>query len=737
MEAQSLSECNICSKKFQRKAHLLRHQQQRMYTPFNFLFSVCSRPFGGAAIQLCVLFQNIQTQVSLNNLPRDVTLLPTLFQQVPSAANPYANERRSDVLRDHFSRCELRGSNAIPNSLERGRKRHACDECSRLKVKCDNDTPCSKCKEFGRVCQRARASSMFLGMRRDYFTHTECADFEIDSSASTQASTSPSPRLPAPQSLTPPSTTPEPSSDRNSIGFLLNCPNNQDFMHEFPKASTVSPKSGIVEYANLSPPRMNIEPWLGGLANGNGHGTLPNYGYGANMDVDSSLSDFLANLEFETFERQRQMQGWQFPAGNVASWSGPTDSFYNCNILEQRAFDIREKLRYAASAQSIPNVLPKEMIDAIELVKADTIASFTKLYFKHWHHHAPMVHEASYNPCTAALPLVLSIMSLGGMYSKIPAEVEKVKYLLDTIESYIYSIPGINDEYDLPGRAYIKRGEDASQDWQQYQLEEFQGAYLMIVLQYWSGNEIARARVRQQRFSRLISIYRCLGLQCVQHTPGFMIKDQHSFRRWIRKESFIRVATLMMMLDNAFAIFNNLAPRLQWAEIDLPFPSDDLYFKVAKYEDLRNHSGFPIPKMKIKDAFLLLFSPVDSAERDLAPLRGGNLTALDMQMLMHALYVHVWTSTFCNPLVQLRITSIPSLVAPFKLALRNWRAVWDEIKNAANEDEWRKLGFQKTAEAYYDAVGKLLGIFERRCGSFPPIESDCEKGMHLRRLLSL
>jgi hypothetical protein len=93
----------------------------------------------------------------------------------------------------------------------------------------------------------------------------------------------------------------------------------------------------------------------------------------------------------------------------------------------------------------------------------------------------------------------------------------------------------------------------------------------------------------------------------------------------------------MMMLDNAFAIFNNLAPRLQWAEIDLPFPSDDLYFKAAKYDDLRNHSGFPIPKMKIRDAFLLLFSPADSAERDLLPLRGGNLTALDMQMLMHGM----------------------------------------------------------------------------------------------------
>lgn len=29
MEAQSPSTCNQCGKKFQRKAHLLRHQQQR------------------------------------------------------------------------------------------------------------------------------------------------------------------------------------------------------------------------------------------------------------------------------------------------------------------------------------------------------------------------------------------------------------------------------------------------------------------------------------------------------------------------------------------------------------------------------------------------------------------------------------------------------------------------------------------------------------------------------------
>jgi hypothetical protein len=84
--------------------------------------------------------------------------------------------------------------------------------------------------------------------------------------------------------------------------------------------------------------------------------------------------------------------------------------------------------------------------------------------------------------------------------------VAKLKLLLDTMECYIYSIPGLSDEYELPDRPYIRQGEDSSLEWRQYQLQELQGAYLMIVLQYWTGNGIARTRVRQQRFPRIVAV---------------------------------------------------------------------------------------------------------------------------------------------------------------------------------------------------------------------------------------
>ncbi|KAB8301982.1 hypothetical protein EYC80_005436 [Monilinia laxa] len=342
-----------------------------------------------------------------------------------------------------------------------------------------------------------------------------------NSTSSIKVSTSP--EMPPPHSLTPPSTTPEPISDRNSIGFLLNF-GEAEFMREFPKTSTGSPKDRASEYTSLFP-QSAIQPWTGGdLMSQN----VANFGFDSNMQMDPSAA-FLHNLEFETFKRQTH--GWQLTTENFIPWSGTNSVFIDRDILEQRAFDMREKLKCAASLQAGVNLPSKEVMEAIEFITGDVIAAYVKLYFKHWHYHAPIVHEPSFNPCTAALPLVLLITSLGAMFSE---QAAKVKLLLDAIETYIYSINGFNDEYDLLGRRYADRVDNSSQEWLQYQLEEFQGAYLIIVLQYWSGNEIAKKRARQQRFARLLSIYRYLGLHSVQHSPGFNSNYNDDARKLFR-----------------------------------------------------------------------------------------------------------------------------------------------------------------------------------------------------------
>jgi len=214
----------------------------------------------------------------------------------------------------------------------------------------------------------------------------------------------------SPQDTTPSSSRPStsisttPDSDRNSIGFLLNSAEDSDFMQEYPKSSTLSPIKGP-GYSNFNSPQSGYEPWVGD-SRGN---SVPGSPFPGSMATEDNLDMFLANLDFEEFDRRNRELGVEDSVLRT--------EFIDRNVLEQRAFEIREKLRYMATSQNAPNAPSKAVMKAIEIVSAQNIVLFTRLYFRHWHRHGPMVHAPSFNPCTAAVPLVLSMMCLGGMVS--------------------------------------------------------------------------------------------------------------------------------------------------------------------------------------------------------------------------------------------------------------------------------------------------------------------------------
>ena len=182
-------------------------------------------------------------------------------------------------------------------------------------------------------------------------------------------------------------------------------------MREFPKSSTLSPNSKAAEYQSLMNLSHNYEPPLAVMNDG----AYMHQEYGHIMQ-ENNLDALLSNLEFGTFEQRTH--NWQMPGENVILWSGDAP-FLDRNALEQRAFEIREKLKYTAANLNAPNLPPKEILDGIDLITTDNIAAWVKLYFTHWHKHAPLVHESSFNPCAAAIPLVLALMSLGGIVSYI------------------------------------------------------------------------------------------------------------------------------------------------------------------------------------------------------------------------------------------------------------------------------------------------------------------------------
>lgn len=135
-------QCPSCSKSFVRKAHMLRHQQQRQ----RIFIVICDRAVSDS-----------EAQTSLKDHFRAIF--------APNASNEGSATScslcaasilifNSDVLRAHQFRCKERGEAPVPEGQSKGRKRSSCLSCVKLRTRCDQETPCGRCQELGKECVR-------------------------------------------------------------------------------------------------------------------------------------------------------------------------------------------------------------------------------------------------------------------------------------------------------------------------------------------------------------------------------------------------------------------------------------------------------------------------------------------------------------------------------------------------------------------------------------------------------
>ena len=274
-----------------------------------------------------------------------------------------------------------------------------------------------------------------------------------------------------------------------SINFLLNSPQNDDFVGRFPTCQTRSDETGSNdESIPLTQGAVsNVPEWCDEVVT-----------YDAFFGADMSFDSFFDNLENLTFGAH--LTHTHSPTLTVGQ--GEYSNIFSG--LEPRAAEIRDHLRNAAAILESLNVTGhlKDVDLAIELITPSEIETCVDLFFRYYHQHCPILHKPSFCPLIVPIPLLLAVMALGGMYHKDAGKVAWIRQLLDLMETYIYGLPGLRDEYE--GSLDLSRAAD--DDTLLHQFETFQGAYLIIVAQYFSGSITARRRVRQQRFSRVLTV---------------------------------------------------------------------------------------------------------------------------------------------------------------------------------------------------------------------------------------
>ena len=210
----------------------------------------------------------------------------------------------------------------------------------------------------------------------------------------------------------------------------------------------------------------------------------------------------------------------------------------------------------------------------------------------------------------------------------------------------------------------------------------------------------------------MTQVARSFKLPSAQHITFPVINDEHTFHTWIRQENRIRFMNVMIAFDAAMAIFNNVPPRLTFAEIDLMLPCEQHFWEMSSYAELMSQQLFPRPRPKLMDMFQLLFLSTTEFYPEADKI---SWNCWDMLYLVHLLYCHVWRQTFSNPMLRKSPYTTPApanILEPLKDAIRNWKSQWDDVRGKLSAEQLQGMGFETSADSYWTLTKLILQAFD-------------------------
>ena len=688
--------CSICNKTFSRSDHLKRHQLRHSgLKPYCCAF--CSQPF-----------------------------------------------TRSDILKDHYQGCPQRGGRVIPEPARQGRRSHACSSCTVAKLGCDGNRPCQRCRikdiecNFVRLQPSAPAIDLLDKPHGSFDDSHRLDNSELGNGTITKTTN-------GSNSL----------SDRGSIKFLLNS-GTASFIEcfRFPSSWERKNLNDLRESANDS-------------ADDPLSGSNPPGSYG-----DDFVSDLQAeNIDWSIFDDESFLRFFSSPFGEGDSPSHglfaalqddvPPASLQQCLSASPTAFTLAEPasgksatiIRALRDTALTLHLSPEETAEISRhlnyLYTRERTERFCDMYFEFWHPHCPIVHRPSFAMESTPTALLVPITLMGAMYSTVDREVSTAKLLLDLAELFAFSIDDLRDDFEIQQIIRLSSATQPARNitMSPLALDHVRAAHLMVCLQYWAGNTLAKRRVVDTRFGVAVKVARRIGLTQAKHQD---FSDEYT---WIQRETRIRTVNIMVLLDCAFTFFANFPCRFSFSELEFELPCAEAFFNSSQpfVED-----GFSLSRRPtILSAFQSLFEQADGRTPLMNPSQFDarpaplDLNCMDMFILIHLLYIcaHTQVTMFSSPRFRgagRPISSAPSGdVTPTTVssrslidsALTRWRTLWAVIRAKISNREWANLGFC-TNGFHYWLVTQLLVSHPGSSDLLKGMQVNCEDTLkHIRTLL--
>ncbi|KAI2787243.1 hypothetical protein POX_f07606 [Penicillium oxalicum] len=636
---------------------------------------------------------------------------------------------RCDNLRDHYTDCRERGDRKIPETGQRGRRRHACQSCTAMKLRCDGNTPCESCVKRGFICENANGPS--------------------PAPSTEDGKHSPNPRRP-PLCRQP--------SDRGSIKFLLN-----GGTESFTEGFRLPPRNDVERSMvcnNKTPleessPDGEIFQSMGMGMQGDQAGLPANFG-GTDLNNLPFFQDTFLDFFNGPFGDGHKNVDGSYPAqatytGNFAT---PTPNGHLALSGQTTLFEPEQPFAMALVQSILARVwtLPLDAKSQEEisanlgfLLTTARVRKFVSLYFKYWQPSCAMIHIPTFNLETVGTPLLAAVAFFGAMYSSDPREAHLAKRMLDIAELYIFSSHMYSREFEVAGTyAGLQSPGDELTDWTKFQA--FQAGFVILIVQYWAGSRSSKNRAMENRFSEVLKVARRLNLVKVRHV---LDEEQFDEQLWIQRECRIRTISLMSLLDCAFFFYQNYPCRLTHSELESELPCEEALFRSSHpFQD----PNFRFTRdLSIFQAFQHMFeiSPQGSPAPSPSMPR-FQLTILDMFIVIHVLFAFINTHMSLVGLIRRQAlviqptqaeggwnkSMIPedSILGSIRTALNRWRDYWIALSRQIPKDEWASMGFYKNGYNFW-LVSQLLITKKDAVDVIMQMEVHCEDKLEKLKVL--
>lgn len=625
------------------KRHLLRHTGDRPYQCV-----LCKDTFSRSDI----LKRHFQKCSIRRGNPTGATHLSHAHAHQQGKQGNIQNTDTSSVGTASVTSASASGlspSQRSPNAGSKKKSTRACDQCVRLKVRCDLASPCERCQTKGGECTYSR--SVKRQDSRDEPSLLPPGNFQEQTGGYSEGFNFPPPAHPAAhmahqvhqqQPLVGSQQRQSPANSSRSVGNVSQPPPSATF---YPNQHAQAP-NGEVDWASFMQVGGDanfMDPFYlsqaGGPSTDSGTPTTtasidhPNGGgvfgtlYSGGNDP-SAMTGILGGFNGWAHLAMHQIDPLQAKCDQLISICFPEDR----NSPENGSPNPQIKQEPGAGAELKRWLTP------------DNVKHFVHLFFVNFQGHFPMIHLPTFNITLIYDGLLLAIICIGAVYSKRGISVDQVRMLIDKSFAAI-------DRNEAPQGPL--------------EIEEIQARYFLHVLATWHGHHYQRENARK-RYNKVIQKARAAGLfqPLTAENPGasgFSVYHQLDDRppnrqswnwlAWLEQEKRSRVMFGIFLLNSAFVIFFNSPPQIQLHEIRLPLPADDAAWEAPDANECANTlglngegciSGNVAGSRQLRQPeFVVALKSLLQMHLDFNP---GTTNAYSKFILIHALHVHIWTT---------------------------------------------------------------------------------------------